>query len=112
MISLSLVSNDILPTYIAVSNPPDFVADDDAVVSVVACSTSLKSELLTIRDGAKATTLLDDEYDDDEIENVDRRQLGVNPVTAPMIVANSNTSALSRFMMEYIAMNTTDAFEC
>jgi hypothetical protein len=96
MISLSLVSNDILPTYIAVSNPPDFVADDDAVVSVVACSTSLKSELLTIR-GAKATTLFND---DDEIENVDRRQLGVNPVTAP-IVANSNTSALSRFMMEY-----------
>ena len=100
MISLSLVSNDILPTYIAVSNPPDFVVDDAVVVSVVACSTSLKSELLTIRDGAKATTLLDDEYDDDEIENVDRRQLGVNPVTAP-IVANSNTSALSRFMMEY-----------
>jgi hypothetical protein len=101
MISLSLVSNDILPTYIAVSNPPDFVADDDAVVSVVACSTSLKSELLPIRDGEKATTLFDDECDDDEIEDADRRQLVVvNPVTA-LIVANSNTSALSRFMVEY-----------
>jgi hypothetical protein len=100
MISLSLVSNEILPTYIAVSNTPDFAVDDDAVVSVVACSTSLNSELLPIRGGAKATTLFDDECDDDETENVDRRQLGVNPVTAP-IDANSNTSALSRYMMEY-----------
>ena len=49
----------------------------------------------TSLESALATRTFDD---DDETENVDRRQLGVNPDTAP-IDASSNTRDLSRFIV-------------